>query len=212
MNPGAVSFGNVVSTGLGTDAVSSTVGVNTATLSTSGKPLAGSYTQTASATLTGADKDNYTLSGGFTTASANYTIDKLALTGATIAASTAIRAGAEKADRTPPPLIAHVPVVVSDDPEAVRNEARRQLGFYARVPFYSQMFQDAGFVEAKDGEFSDRMIDALVVSGSAAEVKERLRELPAYGAGELLAMPIVAQGDLEARDRTYRMLGELASE
>ena len=124
----------------------------------------------------------------------------------------AIRAGAEKADRTPPPLIAHVPVVVSDDPEAVRNEARRQLGFYARVPFYSQMFQDAGFVEAKDGEFSDRMIDALVVSGSAAEVKERLRELPAYGAGELLAMPIVAQGDLEARDRTYRMLGELASE
>lgn len=26
------------------------------------------------------------------------------------------------------------------------------------------------------------------------------------------AMPIVTQGDLEARDRTYRMLGELASE
>ncbi len=51
----------------------------------------------------------------------------------------------------------------------MRDAARKQIGFYPRVPFYAQMFQDAGLPEAKEGELSDRMIDALVVSGSASE-------------------------------------------
>ena len=87
----------------------------------------------------------------------------------------AINAGAAKAGRPAPPLIAHVPVVVSEDAEGVRAGAARQIGLYPRVPFYSQMFQDAGFPEAKEGTLSDRMIDALVVHGSAEAVKERLR-------------------------------------
>jgi len=124
----------------------------------------------------------------------------------------AIREGAATAGRTPPPLIAHVPVAVSEDREAVRQAAARQVGFYPRVPFYSQMFQDAGFPEAKEGQLSDRMIDALVVHGSAAEVKERLRQVPAFGAGELLAMPILPAGDDGALARTLAVLGELAGE
>ncbi len=122
----------------------------------------------------------------------------------------AIKAGAAKAGREAPPLVAHVPVVVSDDADAVREAARRQIGFYPRVPFYSQMFVDAGFPEAAEGQMSDRMIDALVVHGSAETVKDRLREVTSYGAGELLAMPI--QSDPEAWDRTIAALGELARE
>ncbi len=124
----------------------------------------------------------------------------------------AINEGAAKAGRPAPPLIAHVPVVVSEDFDAVREGAKRQIGFYPRVPYYSQMFQDAGFPEAKEGQLSDRMIDALVVHGNAHQVKARLRELPSFGAGELLAMPIIPPGDDGARDRTYRALGELAAE
>ena len=71
--PGAVSFGNIV----GSDAVGSSAVVNTTTLSTSGNPIVGSYTQTATG-LTGADAANYSFSG-FTTATPNYTINKLAL-------------------------------------------------------------------------------------------------------------------------------------
>jgi alkanesulfonate monooxygenase SsuD/methylene tetrahydromethanopterin reductase-like flavin-dependent oxidoreductase (luciferase family) len=74
------------------------------------------------------------------------------------------------------------------------------------------MFQDAGFPEAKEGQLSDRMIDALVVHGSAEQVKARLRELPSFGAGELLAMPILPPGDTEALSRTLKALGELAGE
>ena len=74
------------------------------------------------------------------------------------------------------------------------------------------MFQDAGFPEAKEGKLSDRMIDTLVVHGSPARVKERLRELPSFGADELLAMPILPPGDADVLARTLATLGELAAE
>ena len=124
----------------------------------------------------------------------------------------ALREGATKAGRPVPPLIAHVPVSVSDDPAAVRKGASEQLGRYPRIPYYSQMFQDAGFPEAREGALSDRMIDALVVHGTSEQVKERLRTLPSFGAAELLAMPILPPGDEAALGRTLTTLGELAAE
>ena len=72
--PGAVSFGNVVAG----DLVSSTASVNTTTLSSSGNPIVGSYTQSAGTFLGGADAGNYSFAG-FTTATANYSITPLAL-------------------------------------------------------------------------------------------------------------------------------------
>ncbi|MEI7667039.1 MAG: YDG domain-containing protein, partial [Synechococcaceae cyanobacterium ELA263] len=84
LNPGAVSFGNIVGIGASTDLVGSSASVNTSALSTSAKPIAGSYSQSASA-LTGVDAANYSFSGGFTTATPNYSINKLALSGAAIA-------------------------------------------------------------------------------------------------------------------------------
>ena len=87
VNPGGVSFGNV-SAG---DMVVSTAGVNTGAVSSSGNVVAGSYTQTAGA-IAGADADNYSFAGF--TSGANYTISKLALTGASISASGSIYASA----------------------------------------------------------------------------------------------------------------------
>jgi len=124
----------------------------------------------------------------------------------------AIAEGAAKANRPAPPLVAHVPVAVCDDRDAVYEAARKQIGFYPRVPFYSQMFQDAGFPEAKDGELSDRMIDSLVIWGSEAEVLGRLREVPSFGVRELLAMPILPATDRESLPRTLAALGTLAAE
>ena len=76
LNPGAVSFGNAI----GGDMVGSTASVNTTTLSGSGNPVVGNYTQTAAA-LNGADAGNYTLTP-YTTPAANYTVGQLALMGA----------------------------------------------------------------------------------------------------------------------------------
>ena len=81
LNPGAVSFGNVI----GADIVTGAASVNTGATSTSGNFIVGNYTQTAGTTLGGTDAANYSFAG-FTSA-ANYTISQLALTGAAIAAS-----------------------------------------------------------------------------------------------------------------------------
>jgi len=124
----------------------------------------------------------------------------------------AIAEGAAKAGRQAPPLIAHIPVAVTEDAEGVREGARRQIGFYPRVPFYSQMFQDAGFPEAREGELSDRMIDALVIHGTAEAVKERLRGVGAFGAAEILAMPILSANDKDTQANTLKALGELSAE
>ena len=71
---------------------------------------------------------------------------------------------------------------------------------------------DEQLPEAGRGELSDRMIDALVVHGSATQVKERLRMLPSYSVDELLATVIEPQSDAKAFERTVKALGELAAE
>jgi hypothetical protein len=84
LTPGAVSFGNIV----GSDLVGSSASVNASMLSTSGKPIVGTYSQSASASLTGTDAGNYSFSGF--TSTPNYTISKLALTGAGIGSGSSI--------------------------------------------------------------------------------------------------------------------------
>ncbi len=123
----------------------------------------------------------------------------------------ALKDGASKAGRSnPPPAVVHVPVVVSEDADAVFEGAMAQVGFYQRLPFYRAMWVEAGFPEAEGPEFTRNMCDALVVSGSEQQVADRIRQLPSYGAGEIIAMPIMLKDDREATQRTIRFLGELA--
>lgn len=72
---GAVTLGGVI----GSDVVTSTASLVSPTYSTSGNLSAGSYAQSASS-LGGADAGNYTLTG-YTTPTANYVVNQLALTG-----------------------------------------------------------------------------------------------------------------------------------
>ena len=78
---GAVTFGNA----LALDAVATTSVIVTPVNSTSGNLKAGSYAQSSSV-LTGVDGANYTLAP-FTTATNNYTVNQLALTGSVAAAT-----------------------------------------------------------------------------------------------------------------------------
>ena len=124
----------------------------------------------------------------------------------------AMEAGARAAGRMRPALVAHIPVVVSEDAEAVWAAAQTQLGFYPRLPYYSAMWRDAGFPEAGDGAFSRAMSDALVIHGSAAAVAERIRALPDFGVNEMLAAVLQLEDDPAAAGRTVELLGSLARE
>jgi F420-dependent oxidoreductase-like protein len=123
----------------------------------------------------------------------------------------AMRAGAERAGRPVPPLLAHAPVCVHENPEEVRAAARQQLANYVRLPFYVQMLTAAGFPEASAGSWSDAMIEAVVLSGGEARVAERLQELFAFGATEVLVSPLAAGSDRSASlQRILRLLAEVA--
>jgi hypothetical protein len=57
----------------------------------------------------------------------------------------ALRASAAAVGRADPPLVAHVPVALGEDPGPVLTAGHQILDFYANVPFYANMFTNAGF-------------------------------------------------------------------
>ena len=122
----------------------------------------------------------------------------------------AMAVGASKAGRPTPPLIAHAIVSVNEKGDEVRQGVREQMAMYVALPFYAQMFCDAGFPEAKEGAWSDGMIDSVAIHGSAEEVKEGLHRLLSYGVTEIIASPVLTGPDAKASwERTVKVLGEL---
>lgn len=112
-----------------------------------------------------------------------------------------LRDGAEAAGRPQPPLLAHVPVAISTDREAVRTAFHAQFGIYGRIPFYVAMFEAAGYPVTGGGEMPNRLLDTLAVSGSPEQVRSRLRAIRDRGIDELLVSLIVVEdrsSELEA--------------
>ena len=103
----------------------------------------------------------------------------------------AMQAGAQKAGRETPPLIAHAPVCVHDNAEEVREAVRAQV-MNPRLPFYQRMLVDAGYPEATEGTWSDGMIDGAVIWGDEEKCAEGVQRLFDLGATEVLASPISA--------------------
>ena len=120
----------------------------------------------------------------------------------------ALRAGAAKNERSAPPLVAHIPVALEEDPHAVLAAARRRIATYGRLPFYAHMFADAGFPVASDGTVSDALLHSLVVFGDEATVKARLADLLSQGLDELLMMPIPVTHPEEEQARLMRLVGQ----
>ena len=122
-----------------------------------------------------------------------------------------IAQGAESAGRQAPPLIAHAPVCVHEDRDDIRVAVQQQLSNYPRMPFYQQMFVDAGYPEATEEIWSDGMIAGTVISGGENEVKEGLQNLLGMGVGEVLVSVVNAGDDREGSiDRTMQVLGEVS--
>ena len=124
----------------------------------------------------------------------------------------AMQRGAESAGRETPPLIAHAPVCVTEDLEAARNGVRARLGYFPSIPFYANMFAEAGFAGTPESGWTDEMLDEVLIAGDETAVAERIRTVFEWGADELLATPIPAGDDpAAAEERTLKLLGELGN-
>ena len=62
----------------------------------------------------------------------------------------ALRSSASSDGRSAPILVAHVPVALSEDRDSVLSAGHRFLDFYAKRPFYANMFSNAGFQVTSD--------------------------------------------------------------
>jgi F420-dependent oxidoreductase-like protein len=121
----------------------------------------------------------------------------------------ALQAGAAKSGRPTPPLVAHLPVALGQDRQAIRAAARQQLGGYRQFPFYVQMFAEAGFPVASDGTMSDALLDSLVVFGDEAIIAARLTDLLAQGLDEVHVKPLLMARPEDEQARLARLLRQL---
>ena len=121
----------------------------------------------------------------------------------------ALQEGAKQAGRAAPPLVAHVPVALSTDHQSVMAAARRRLGHYGKLPFYRQMFTDAGVSIPNDGTLPDALIDKLVVSGDEQAITTRLTDLLSNGLDELNLLIVPVNNEAEEWSRLAHLIGRL---
>ncbi|HEU5422683.1 MAG TPA: LLM class flavin-dependent oxidoreductase [Nitrolancea sp.] len=127
-------------------------------------------------------------------------------------AAPAMRQGAELAGRSTPRMVAHIPVVMTNERARMVELARPRVGGYARLPFYAAMFADAGYPVGSDAQVSEDLLDHLVVWGDPGEVRRRLSNALGQGVDELLVT--LLPGDEPAKDEEAlsRVLTELSQE
>jgi F420-dependent oxidoreductase-like protein len=121
-----------------------------------------------------------------------------------------LRTSAAAAGRAAPPLVAHVPVALSEDRNFILLAGHRLLDFYAKIPFYANMFSNAGFQLTSDQAISDALVDNLVISGNEATVSARFTDLLASGLNELMVSLVPTMGKVnEEQTRLMNLIGQL---
>jgi F420-dependent oxidoreductase-like protein len=123
----------------------------------------------------------------------------------------ALRSSAATAERSTPKLVVHVPVVLSDDRDSALSAGHKFLDFYVKIPFYANMFSNAGFQITSDSNVPDALVDTLLISGNEATVSGRLRELLEAGLDELLItlVPVSDTADDKQQARLMHLIGRL---
>jgi alkanesulfonate monooxygenase SsuD/methylene tetrahydromethanopterin reductase-like flavin-dependent oxidoreductase (luciferase family) len=121
----------------------------------------------------------------------------------------AMRRGAERASRSVPPLVAHVLVAPSRNLDQVRATARTILAYYLMRPFYRNMLAAAGYPTEIGHPVSDGLIDALVLSGDDAAIRDGLRQRLEDWADELVIGIVPGDDPRADEDSVLRLIGGL---
>lgn len=110
---------------------------------------------------------------------------------------------AKATGRGPLEITLGLPTFIGNDLEAQRNAARQNLGLYTTLPFFQRLFRASGFtaeaVKAEQGagpaSLSDRLLDAVCLSGPLARCQEQLAAFRAAGVDlPILVAPIGVEG------------------
>jgi hypothetical protein len=77
------------------------------------------------------------------------------------------------------------------------------------MPFYKQMFADAGLPVDADGNGLDALARVLVVSGDEATLRTRLTGLLELGLDELLLHPLAVSNEGKARQELLQVVASM---
>jgi F420-dependent oxidoreductase-like protein len=121
-----------------------------------------------------------------------------------------LRTSAAAVGRAAPALVAHVPVALNEDRESVLAAGHQMLDFYAQIPFYANMFTNAGFPSTPNQAMSDDLVESLVVSGTEAAVAARFTKLLEAGLDELMVSLVPTSDDADDEHaRLAHLIGRL---
>ena len=124
----------------------------------------------------------------------------------------ALSAGAARAGRPRPKMVMHVGVCVHEQAEEVHEAAMKQFAIYPRLPFYRQMFLDAGFPEAAQSLMSQAMLQSIVISGNEDTVAQQVQKIAATGVDELICTVVGTETDRRmSTNRALQLLAELST-
>jgi len=101
---------------------------------------------------------------------------------------------AQAAGRAVRPILIAAQICILGDPAAVRDTARRSIAGYLAQPNYRNNLLRGGFTPADIDAASDPLVDALVATGDAAALRDRLDALRAAGADHVAVIAISATG------------------
>lgn len=99
-------------------------------------------------------------------------------------------------------------IVLDTDPAAARTAARPTVRFYLGLSNYTANLRRIGFEDADlDGDGSDRLVDALALHGSAAQIAEGLRAHREAGADHVAIQVLGAEDQVPALAALAAQLG-----
>ncbi len=100
-------------------------------------------------------------------------------------------------------------ICIEPDRARARALGRAELSRYMTLPNYRNNWLRLGFTEAElENGGNDRFIDAMVISGTADEVKAGLRAHFTAGATHVCLQPVHAEGDWAHRDAMIAALAD----
>jgi F420-dependent oxidoreductase-like protein len=109
----------------------------------------------------------------------------------------------------PPPLVAHVPVALSQDRDSVMVAGHKMFEVYSKLPFYAKMFVDAGFPLTSDNKVTDDLVNNMIISGNEDTIATSLTKLLDAGLDELMVSLVPVVDEKYEQTQLMRLIGQL---
>lgn len=116
-----------------------------------------------------------------------------------------------KAGGAQPRLIGHAFVALGADAWSLEAAAQEFLVHYPKLTNYQEMFAAAGFGEARQGGWSQAMLDAVVLHGDEAQCARKVDEFLNISGCDQLILSVMPTGEnrIASIERTLRWIGGL---